>query len=139
MKQIVEKNINIYGKGIVNYVEDTLIDDGAASDSVNFLTLPDRIELVGGRRILGAEESGNVGVLGMGKITKIDGEELIFRKIGTKLQYFNNATQLWVNIKTDLIDGEPLSFANSFTPACRQVWMCGQDGLFKLYPTNPTA
>lgn len=139
MKNVVEYKVSVYGKGIVNVVEDILIDDGAASNSVNFLTLPDRIELIGGRRLLGAEEAGNNGVLGMGKITKVDGEEIIFRKIGTHLQYFNNATQLWVDIKTDLIDGEPLSFANSFTPAGRQVWMCGQDGLFKLYPTNPTS
>ena len=139
MKQVVEHKINAYSKGTVNVVEDTLIDDGAASNSVNFLTLLDRIELVGGRRLLGAEESGNNGVLGMGKITKVDGEEIIFRKIGTHLQYFNNSTQLWVDIKTDLIDGEPLYFANSFTPAGRQVWMCGEDGLFKLYPANPTS
>jgi hypothetical protein len=139
MKTIVEHKVDIYGKGIVNAVEDTLIDNGASSNSINFITLPDRIELVGGRRLIGVEETGNNGVLGMGKITKIDGEEIIFRKIGTKLQYFNNATQLWVNIKTDLLDGEPLSFANSFTPAGRQVWMCGQDGLFKLYPSSPTS
>ena len=139
MKNIIEFKINVYGKGTVNVIEDTLIDDGAASNSVNFLTLLDRIELIGGRRLIGAEESGNNGVLGMGKIIKIDGEEIIFRKIGTHLQYFNNTTQLWVDIKTDLIDKEPMYFANSFTPAGRQVWMCGQDGLFKLYPTNPTS
>lgn len=139
MKKINEYKIAAYGKGTVNAVEDTLIDDGAASDSVNFITLLDRIELIGGRRIIGAEESGNKGVLGIGRITKVDGEEIIFRKIGTKLQYFNNATQLWVDIKTDLIDGEKLYFANSYTPAGRQIWMCGQDGLFKIYPTNPTS
>ena len=139
MKQVVEYKVGVYGKGTVNVIEDTLIDDGAASNSVNFLTLPDRIELIGGRRLLGSEESGNNGALGMGKITKVDGEEVIFRKIGTKLQYFNNATQLWVDIKTNLLDNEPLYFANSFTPAGRQIWMCGQDGLFKIYPSSPTS
>jgi hypothetical protein len=139
MRNVLEFKVSTYGKGIVNFVEDTLIDDGASSESVNFLTLPDRIELIGGRRLIGAEESGNTGVLGMGEITKVDGEEILFRKIGTKLQYLNNTTQLWIDIKTDLLPNEPLYFANSFTPAGRQVWMCGQDGLFKIYPTNPTS
>lgn len=137
MKKISEFKIDVYGKGVVNTIEDTLIDKGAASASSNFVTLLDRIELVGGRKLLGAEETSNTEVLGIGRITKVDGEEIIFRKIGTKLQYLNNTTLLWVDIKTDLIAGEKMYFANSSTPAGRQIWMCGQDGLFKIYPSSP--
>jgi hypothetical protein len=139
MKKIEEQLFNVYGKGIVNTIEDTLIDEGASSESINFLTLPDRIELIKGRRLIGAEESTNKGVLGMGKIEKVDGTELILRKIGTVLQYYNTTTELWVNAKTGLLPDEPLYFSNSFTPAGRQVWMCGQDGLFKLYPSSPAS
>ena len=138
MKKISEHAINIYGNGTVNSVDDTLIDDGAASKSSNFLTRLDRIELIPGRRLIGAEETSNEGVLGLGKIMNVDGTETMFRKIGTKLQYFNNTTQLWVDSKTGLLADEPLYFSNSFTPAGRQVWACGQDGLFKIYPSAPT-
>jgi len=138
MKKIIEHIVNVYGKGTINTIDDTLIDEGAASSSVNFITLKDRIELAAGRRLLGAEETSNDPVLGMGKIEKVDGTEVIFRKIGTVLQYFNTTTQLWVNSKTGLLADEPLYFSNSFTPAGRQIWACGQDGLFKIYPTHPT-
>ena len=137
MKKIVEQLINVYGKGIYNAVEDTVIPDGAASNSSNFITLLDRIELAAGRRILGQQGTGNKGVLGLGRIEKIDGTELILRKIGTSLQYYNLSTLLWVDIKTDLLEDEPMYFTNSFTPAGRQIWCSGQDGLFKIYPSSP--
>lgn len=137
MKRIVEHLINVYGKGIVNEVEATLIPDGAASSSSNFISLLDRIELSAGRRLIGQQGSGNQGVLGLGRIEKVDGTELLVRKIGTSLQYYNLETLLWVDIKTDLLPNEPMYFTNSFTPAGRQIWCGGQDGLFKIYPSNP--
>ncbi len=139
MKKIISRTTKIFGRGIYNVIEDVSIDEGAATESMNFLTLPDKIELINGRRLLGAEEPGNEGVLGMGEIENSDGTKLLLRKIGTSLQYFALDTQTWEDIKTDLLADEPLSFANSFTPAGRQVWMCGQDGLFKLYPSTPTS
>lgn len=138
MKKINEHIVNVYGKGTINAIDETLIDEGAASNSSNFITLKDRIELAMGRRLIGAEETDNEGVLGMGKIEKVDGTEVIFRKIGTSLQYYNTTTELWVDCKTGLLANEPLYFSNSFTPAGRQVWACGQDGLFKIYPSAPT-
>lgn len=127
----------IFGKGTVDKIDASLIERGAASASENFLTELDHIELTRGRKLMGAEETGNNPVLGLHTITKIDGTDIMFRKIGTKLQYYNAATELWVDAKTGLIDGEEISFANSYTPAGRQVWACGLDGLLKIYPSSP--
>lgn len=136
-KQILEKEIKLGGQGIVNNVTPDLIGDAASQESLNFVTKPDCIEIVGGRRLIGAEETDTGEVMGLFVATKADGTEVPLRKIGTKLQYFDTATELWVDIVTNLIEGEPLYFDDSNTPAGRQVWMCGQDGLFKLYPSSP--
>lgn len=128
--------IKVFGKGIINSIESNLIDQGAASASRNFLTYLDKIELSRGRQLVGAEESGNNPVLGLHTGAKADGTGILIRKNGTKLQYFDGT--IWEDAKTDLLENEELSFDNSFTPAGRQIWACGQDGLFKIYPSNPT-
>lgn len=138
-KVFLEKSIDSYGKGTINSFSQDLIDRKAASDSLNFLTFLDHIELIRGRKIMGADEAGNTPVLGLHVGYKADGTALMLRKITTKLQYYDTATELWVDCKTGLIEGEELSFDNSFTPAGRQIWACGQDGLFKIYPSNPTS
>lgn len=138
-KIIRTKKINVFGKGTINSIDSEKISDGASSDSLNFLTYPDKIELVRGRKLIGAEESGSNQVLGLHTVTKIDGTDVTFRKINTKLQYYNTATETWVDCKTGLLSGKKLWFANSNTPAGRQVWACGEDGLFKIYPTHPTS
>ena len=137
-KQILTKNIGVFGKGTINTIDARKIPDGAATSSRNFLTYPDKIELVRGRKLIGTEESGSTPVLGLHTVTKLDGIDITFRKIGTKLQYYNSTTELWVDCKTGLKAGKKLWFANSNTPAGRIVWACGEDGLFKIYPTNPT-
>ncbi len=134
----VEKIIKGFGKGTVNFVESELIEDGAASESRNFITDLDRIFLTYGRRRLGDEYAGSTPVLGLSSITKLDGTDLIVRKIATRLQYYNPTTDLWVDMKTGLDATSEMFFDNSYTPAGRQLWGCGLDGLFKIYPSFPT-
>ncbi|HPQ42936.1 MAG TPA: hypothetical protein PKZ42_01815 [Syntrophales bacterium] len=133
-----EKSVEVFGQGTINVIGSELIKDGAASASRNFITYLDRIELTRGRKIIGAEESGNNPVKGLWAIEKPDGTWLLLRKIGTDLQYLDS-DDVWQDIKTDFTASEELSFANSFTPAGRQVWFCCADGLFKLYPSSPTS
>ena len=137
MKKIITRTTKYFNEGVKNVLDDTLINEGAASDSMNFVTLPDRIELILGRRLLGEEAEGNDQVLGAGEILKEDGTKLLLRKVGTSLEYFDTETQTWEESKTGLLDGEKMYFSSSFTPAGRQIWACGQDGLFKIYPSNP--
>ena len=84
MKKIITRTTEYFGRGIYNVLDDTSINEGAATDSMNFITKPDRIELLGGRRRIGAEEAGNDGVLGMGDIEQADGTKLLLRKIGAR-------------------------------------------------------
>lgn len=137
MKKVSEYITKAYGKGILNVLDESLIDDGAASYSRNFITLLDRIELVEGRRVIGTEDSGNVGCLGIATIAKADGTEVVFRKVNTSLQYLDPTTGDWEDSLTGLLPNEPMYFAQSATPAGKQLWACGQDGLYKIYPSAP--
>lgn len=139
-RQLIEKSVKSFGKGTVNFVESEIIDNSAASSSSNFITDLDKIILTYGRRRIGNEYAGSSPVLGLHSIKKVDGTDMIFRKILTNLQYYSPSTDMWVDIKTDLANStSPLYFDNSYTPAGRQVWACGLDGLFKIYPSNPTS
>lgn len=136
-KVVAEKFIKSFGLGTIDNIKPEAVPRGAASDSFNFITHKDRIEIAGGRRIIGAEEESNTPVLGLYVITKPNGEEVAVRKIVDKVQYYDKATDEWVDAKTGLLTGERVFFDESSTPAGKQLWMGGKDGLFKMYPSNP--
>ena len=136
-REVNEKIYNSFGKGTVNFVESENIDAGAASESYNFVTYADKLELSYGRKIIGSEVVSSDAVEGLHSITNIDGTDLLLRKYDAKLQYYDSTTEDWVDIKTDLTSGNKMYFDNFYSPAGRQVWMNGEDGIFKLYPTNP--
>lgn len=123
-----------FGTGLVTKLSPEMLENCSSSDSLNFLAGPDRIELVGGRTVIGDLEESNVPCRGLHSIQKNDGSWVLFRKIENTLQY--KADGDWEDVLTDLSD-EPIYFTNSFTPAGRQVWACGEDGLFKIYPSAP--
>lgn len=138
-RQVNEKIYKAFGKGTVNFVEAENISEGAASEANNFITHPDKLELTYGRKQVGNVWAGATPVLGLHSITKLDGTDLMLRKVSTYLQYYNPTTDLWVDIKTDLSSTAKMYFDNFYSPAGRQVWMNGEDGLFKLYPTHPAS
>lgn len=131
----LEKEIKTWGFGTVNTVEAELIKRGSSSYSRNFIADKDKIELLGGRTLLGAEESSNIACLGLHTIQKQDGSWAMIRKNDTKLQAYDFDLDSWSDIKTGLASGEVMHFDNSFTPAGRQIWGCGEDGLYKIYPS----
>jgi len=57
--------IRNFDKGVINNIEQQSIPDGAASDSRNWLTLGDRIELSGGYDIIGTENAGTGRISGL--------------------------------------------------------------------------
>lgn len=137
-RNLIEKIYNQFGKGTVNFVEAENISDGAASSSSNFLTEQDRIILTYGRKRIGDEYAGSSPVLGLHSITKLDGTDLIIRKVGATLQYYNTATDVWTTMTSGLDTTEKLWFDNYYSANSRQIWASGKDGLFKIYPSHPT-
>lgn len=131
-----EKVFKTWGLGTVNAVQPELISNGATSFSRNFIANKDRLELLGGRKLVGSVVDSNSPCLGLHSIQKVDGDWVLFRKDRTKLQAINlDKDEEWTDVKTSLAETSLLYFSNSFTPAGRQTWANGTDGLFKIYPS----
>ena len=130
-----EKVIKTWGLGTINNLVPELLKRGASSYARNFIANQDMIELLGGRVLLGDKEVSNTPCLGLHTIQKQDGTWAMVRKNVTKLQAYDFDADSWSDIKTGLLEDEVMHFDNSFTPAGRQIWGCGEDGLFKIYPS----
>ena len=61
----------------------------------------------------------------------------MFRKINTKIQYYNTATSLWVDTITGLTSGAEYTFSSYQSLAGTFVYATGVDGVFKIHTANP--
>lgn len=134
--------IRNFDKGVINNIEQQSIPDGAASDSRNWLTLGDRIELSGGYDIIGTENTGTGRISGLKVSTRADGTKQIFRTRGKKLEYYSLTTLDWVEIGSDQLgtaaDGEDISFTEYITVAGNQTWLSSPNSsLYKIMTANP--
>ena len=139
---INELSVKNFDKGVINNLEAQSIPDGAASDSLNWLTLGDRIELTGGYNILGTEITGTGRVTGLKVATRADGTKQPFHTYGKKLRYLNLATNDWTEVSSDLLgtaaDGEDISFTEYVSLAGNQTWLSSPNSsLFKIMTANP--
>lgn len=127
--------IKTYNKGIHNKEDNEDIPADAAQDSINWITQDDRIELIRGREYVG--EGGTVGKnTGLHFGVKNNGDTVMFQKVGTKVQYFNESTNAWVDTITGLTEGD-VFFTNYVSLAGNFTFVTGQDGIFKINVANP--
>ena len=139
---IDERIINDFKYGTIDSVEADKIPDGAASASKNFFTTGNTIELRRGSRILGTEISGNGKNDGVHVASGINGTEVLFRKRGRKIEYFDDDTEDWIEVGSNIVPVSGLtdkaSFANYASLAGYQVFVCGPNfGPFKIMVANP--
>lgn len=129
----------VFNKGIHNVVNPDLIPEGAASDSLGWLTGGDQIELSRGKLLLGTDESAGR-VRGIHVATRIDKTEVWFRKNSTKIQWFDPATSsVWTDIVTGLDATHEYIFTNYTSLAGIFVYVGGLGGLFKIHVANPSS
>lgn len=126
--------VKAFISGIHNLVDEELAPKDAATDSLNWITKDGRIELAYGRAIVGTE-----GATGKnyGEHTgyKVDGTEVRFRKVGTKIQYLSGST--WTDVITGLTL-EDVTFSNYSSLAGSFVYITSPtDGPFKIVTANP--
>ncbi len=132
-KEIITKNL---GSGIVNIPADPeLIPQQAAQDSLGWISVDGQIELVKGRRLIGANETANGYVKGEIFGSKADGTSVHFRKVNTKIQYFNGT--VWVDIVTGLTASAEYTFSRYQSVAGTFVYATGIDGIYKIHTANP--
>lgn len=136
-RQILNREL---GKGVVTIPYDPeLIPAGAAQDSLGFLSFDNEIELCRGRLLVGAEETASGYVKGHTWAFKGDGTPIQFRKVNTKIQYYNDTTELWVDVITGLTDSAEYSLNPYQSTAGTFVYATGIDGIFKIHTANPTS
>ena len=134
------KTINDFKWGTINTLEDRSIPRGASSNSLNWITSGDILELRRGSVILGNE------VTGAGKITGVfvakmsNSTEIAFRKRGRKLEYLKDET--WTEVGTNIFPAgattEDVSFAMYYSIAGDQLFINSPNGtLIKVMVANP--
>lgn len=126
------------GLGIVTIPRDAeLIPQQAAQDSLGWISRDGELELCKGKIVVGAAETANGTVQGEGWGYTVTGTAIHFRKINTKIQYYNTATSLWVDIVTGLTAGKEYTFSPYQSLAGTFMYVTGFDGIYKICTANP--
>ena len=134
-----ELSIRNFDKGIMTTLEAQSLPEQAASRSLNWLTLGDKIELSGGYSVVGTELAGTGKVTGLKVAEKVDGSLLPIRTRGRKIEYY---TTDWVESGTDLLplaaSGEDVAITQYTSLAGYQVWISSPNSsLYKMMIANP--
>jgi len=131
-----DSTINAWTKGTWNLADVENIPKDAASSSSNWITQDGRLKLANGRLLIGAEGSaGKISGLHFGY--KIDGSKVMYRKISTKVQYFDGTT--WQDSITGLTADAEYSFSNYSSLAGAFTFVTGIDGIWKIVNANPAS
>ena len=115
-----------------NDAEDTPKD--SSKDSLNWVTIDGHIELARGKVTVGVEgAAGSCPAIHIGY--KVSGIAILWRKISTKIQYYNGST--WVDVVTGLNASDIYVFANYSSLTGAYTFAGGPSGLFKFANANP--
>lgn len=107
----------------------------SASDSLGWISTDWKIELMRGRLLIGTEETANGFVKGHGYGYTADGTTVHFRKINTKIQYYNGST--WADIVTGLTSTAEYTFSRYQSLAGTFVYATWADGIYKIHTAFP--
>lgn len=149
--EIVRTKTPVFRYGVINAVGPRDIARGAATDSLNWLTKGDKIELRRGMAFLGTNSVNNGNGLASGLVKAVDalGVEHLFGTYGQSLKYFDIPTQEWIETGTNLlgpkvvnasgIASEIISLAPYTSTAGNQLFVNSPNcaGYFKIFVSNP--
>jgi hypothetical protein len=141
MQDYIIKN---WTKGTVNRVEDETLPKGAASDSLNWLTKGDHIELRRGQTLMGASVDGAGRVTGLRVGSKLDGAatQVLFATYLRKLRYYDESTDDWVESGSDVLpaaaSGEDVAMTPYSSLAGSFVYASSPNSdIYKVAVANP--
>jgi len=133
----MEKVVRLFNKGTHDLLDAEIIPDGSAKSSYNFVNKDGRVVLVGGRRLVGTEGALG-GITGLHIGYKTNGDEVVYRKAGTKIQYWDGS--VWQDSITGLIAGTEVTFSNYSSLAGSFTFVNCADVYYKIVnalPANP--
>jgi len=137
-----KKNENFF-TGLVTRLEPQSIPRGAASDSLNFVTKGDRIELRRGSKLLGTTLNTGTGkITGLRVGTREDGTQVAFRTRGRKIEYYDTATEEWIESGSDVLpvaaSGEDISIEPYQNLAGAFMYFSSPNSsIYKIHLANP--
>lgn len=140
---MIIKEIRNFDKGIIDNIEPESIPVGSLSKALNFLTKGDHVELRRGSKILGADAgAGSVTGLHVGVKIDSDGTEIPFRTRARKVEYYDVATELWVengsNVLPAAASGEDVEFDGYNSQAGAQAFLSSRSSsVYKILVANP--
>jgi len=132
----MDVDIRLFKSGIHNLLPAEEIPKDASQDALGFVTKDGKVELVGGRKALGAE--GAVGyITGLHAGYKVDGTKVFYRKNGTKIQYYDGS--VWQDTITGLTATNEVTMWNYSSLAGSFTFVTGRDGLYKIVNSHPAS
>ena len=140
---MITKEIRNWQHGIVDSIEPSSIKPGSLSKALNFLTLGDRMELRRGSKRLGSDAgAGSITGLHVGVKLDTSGTQVLFRKRGRKIEYYDEATEDWIENGSNVIpaaaEDEDFAFASYDSQAGAQVFGSSpQSSIYKIMVANP--
>jgi hypothetical protein len=115
-----------------NDPEDTPED--SAKISLNWVTIDGHIELARGKVTVGPEgAAGSCPAIHVGY--KLNGVSILWRKVNTRIQYFNGSA--WIDVVTGLNANDVYVFANYSSLTGAYTFAGGAGGLFKFANASP--
>jgi hypothetical protein len=141
-RQLIIKEYRNFPYGVINNIEARSIPAGSASDSQNWITMGDKIELRRGTLLLGTEVAGSGRVTGLHRTYKSDGTQILYKTYLSKLKYYDTVTEDWIEVGTNQLgtaaSGEDITFANYSSLAGYQMYLCSPNSSFyKIMTVNP--
>lgn len=125
-----------YISGVQNKMPSEDIKTDAGADALNWIAIDGVLELIRGRQPIGA--SGVIGgVFGEIFAPKRDGTKVHYRKINTKIQYYDGTT--WQDVVTGLTAGANYTFSSYISQLGAYVYATGIDGVYKIATANPSS
>lgn len=128
------REILAFVHGTENLFGDEIINQDASQSQQNWYNQDGKLILIPGKLLIG--QSGVVGKV-TGEILgyKSNGTKVHWRKIGTKIQYYDGS--LWQDVVTGLTSSADYSFTNYSSLAGSFTFAIGVDGIYKMNNANP--
>lgn len=133
---MADHEIKRFGSGVHNREDNEDTPKDSAKDALNWTTIDGRTELARGKVTVGVEGSaGNCPAVHPGY--KSNGSTVLWRKISTKIQYYDGTT--WVDVVTGLNAADLYVFSNYSSLTGAWTFAGGPGGLFKFSNANPAS
>lgn len=130
-------------KGLVTRIEDEALKPGFASDSTNWLTLGDHIELRRGQTLMGTSVTGSGRISGLFVGTRYNGTQIPIQTQGRKVKYYDSVTEDWIetttaNVLPAAADGEDIAIDKYHSLAGGFAYLSSKNSsIYKIPFANP--